>query len=590
MDAQRIAVPVSVNRPYKPTANPLRPGVWRDGCNVFLRGSDLTPESARGLGATALANVGSGQMFIDLAEHPTLGITFVKMTTGSAAPWRKWSLFYCGSGSVYWGSSSAFDTASSTLKVRIYNETNGSFTNLVVGMNAPNAPTLQAADGLNGRPDLTSLRLTGTRSCRIAEANSQTGWVSNRSASSEVVQFNHKQALVTYPSLTNVLSGADGFYLYFTPAGLGTGNAFFQLGGFVAESTLQVTRRVAYDFNDNDLDLTRPAPVTHDPPPSGGGSHVVAFDLTIILMGTYLGAGLSPSDVDSNGGSFDPLKTTYASPFERMTGVWPRPASGFALFGTKNSLQAVYIVGGEFIIAVRQIWGQNGIPGGRKGGVYAGQNFYAYTNGGPARLVGDNPEPETDFALDVQDLCRRNFNSSDVCMAYDPQDKLVLVCGLMSSGVNSGWWVALPYRTQDGQWSLPIRLPGKPEGAVTISDQLYLVIGGALLAWEGGGGLQGGVWRLRSGGETFGHDGYRASPRRATTAGNSASITARLYNNSAFTGSSVSWSSGAAGYGEWKPIHMEKADVHGFELEGNAAGQQPWATVVEVDLDPRQQR
>lgn len=562
--------------------------MWRDGCNVLLRGTDRRPVSWNGMGTTPLASVGdvttaTTEPFLDIAQHPTIGPTFVKMSTGSASTWRNNTLFYCGSGAIYFGSSTSFDTASSTLKVRL-----ASGSTLTVGMQAPTDAPVLAASGM------TSLKLTGTRSCVFWEVSSITGWRSNRSPVSNIVTFLNKKAIVTFPLLINTGAGADAFEIAFTPAGLGTGNAFFELPGTIMNASLPANRQVVFDFNDNDLDLTRPAPVTKDPPPTGGGSHVVGFDATVVLCGTYAGsasaggAGISPADLDSNGGSYDPLKTNFASPFEAFSAMWPRPSSGFAMFTTAHSLQALYVVGGPFIVAVRSYWGNEGIPGGRKSGCFANQNFLCYTSNGPAMLNGDSPDPDYTFALPVQDLMARNFNAKTVTVGWEPKDKLGVYCGFLSEGIASGNWVAIPYRFLDGTWSPPCILPGQPKGAITLNGQLYLMIGGALLPWNMGS--SNGGWYLR-GTATFRSAGRRFRPRRMTLSGTASTIKARIYTNLDFTGTPAEVSSGNGNvYGPWKKMLPSKKAQFGIELYGPGIAQSANSLQIEGWLDPNPTR
>lgn len=593
MEPVTLANPIGVSRRYDPSANILANGVWRDGCNVLLRGTDLVPVAWNGVGPS-LANVGDVDLgatpqapFLDIAMHPTNGPTYVKMTTGSASAWRNNSLFFAGSGSVYFGSATPLaQVATGTLRVRL---TTGTI--LVVGMQAPAmAPMIFVSSE-------TSLKLTGTRSVVVWEANSITGWISNKSPVSNIATFLNKKMIVQFPMLTNTLSGADGWYVGVTPSGLGSGNAFYTLGGFITEASLTSVeghaRSKKFDFNDNELDFTRPAPVTKDPPPASA-THVTGFDVTVALLGTYGGAGISPSDVDSSGGSYDPLKTGYAAPFEAISGLWPRPASGFAMFSTAHSLQGLYVVGGPFIVAVRTYWSNTGIPGGRKSACFCGQTFLAYTDAGPAMLVGDDSSPEHSFALPVLDLMRRNFVPAQVTVGWDPTDKLAVFCGLMSEGINSGHYVAIPYRLMDGNWGLPLRLPGQPKGAVTLNGKLYLMIGGNLVPWNtsGGSGLVGGFWCARTDAVTFQSNGMRVQPRHMSLAGNSTSIVARLYPNPNFSGTDYKEVASGANnqYGVWEPMNPPKTATHAVEFRGTSSGDSPLVLQISGYLDPQQTR
>lgn len=575
--------------PYNPGANPLNDMVWRDGSNVLFRGEDRVPECFNGFGGT-FVNVTDTEMFIDTAQHPTIGQTFVKLTTGSAAPWRNFSLFYVGSGSLYWGSGTTTYSAQSALQVLVYTAPS-TFTNLTVGLNAPStAPQLFASA-------TTSLKLTGTRSCVYTEYNTLTGWESNHSPVSNIVTFLNKKAVVQFNPIINVSNGANAYRIYFTPKGLGSGNAFYLYGPVILASSLGTVEghplSKLFDFNDNEIDFTRAAPVTFDPPPDTA-SHVIALETVIDLMGTYTGVGHSPSDPGSNGGSYDPLITQFNWPCERITGVWPRQGAGFSLYSTANSLQSVYGIGGTGLIALRAIWSQTGIPGGRKAGAWGGKTFYAYTNNGPARVAGDDLPPDYDFAVTVHDFMRRNFAADTVVVAYEPKDNLMLFCGQCNAsaaigGVNAGSWVAIPFRLMDEKWSPPIKLPSQPKGAVTIGNKLYLSFGGLLREWGAGSAPEGGSWALRRTGLGETAEGRRKVFRRATTAGNSAGITAKLYDNTSFTGTPKTWVSGANAFGKWAKFNFHSTNF-GFEYSGTQAGQIPWGTILEGYIDPKRVR
>lgn len=600
MEPAKTAEFIAVSRRYDPSANINAGGNWRDGCNVLFRGTDRVPVSWNGLGvalagATGLGtDAGATSPFIDVAQQPGGVHTWVKMSVGSASPWRNNSLFFCAPSttSVLWGGTN-IGNAGPQLRVKL----SGNPTPIDVGMLAPNvAPQLWISTE-------TSQKLTGTRSMVVAEVNETTGWYSNQSPVSNIKTFLNQKAVLSFPNKRN--ASTTGWYVYPTPGGLATSQGFFRLGGVVPESSLgsvattegAKSRAIKLDFNDNELNYSAPGPVTKDPPPAAG-THVVAFDQTVVLCGTYGGAGLSPSDVESNGGSYDPLKTGYASPFENFTAIWVRPSSGFAMFSTKQSLQAIYVVGGQFIVAVRQYWGQDGIPGGKKSACFAGQTFFAYTDGGPAMLVGDNTSPEYAFALPVLDVMRRNFVATDVTVGWDPNDKCVVFCGQMSGGhaddaLHAGRWVAFPYRLMDGEWGLPIWLGDAVRGSVTLNGKLYLNQGGSLVPWNtsGGGGLSGGFWCLRTDAVTFGSQGVRVRPRRWSLQANSPTVVARLYTNPKFTGTYNEITAGARyEFGAWGKLHPAKKSEFGIEFRGTAVGESPLALHVLGRIDPRRKR
>ena len=610
MDMIPFREPIVLAGAYDSSPNPFRENSYIEGWNVLLRGTDGTPESWKGMGPQ-LVNLGSGVAVVEVADElvaDTTGHTYVKQQKGGAANWRNRSLFYIGGGGVYYGSGTPFDTATDALRVRL---STGAF--YVVGMAKPvGALTIDEAVAA------TTRGLQGVRAMCYTEVNTDTGWESNRSDSSNVWNYqNGKQAKIHFP-VTRTNSNANGLYQYWTPeglGGLGTVAPFYRLGGLIpltGPGAPDGSGVKTVDFNDTDLAGQFQAPVTNNPPPgfpnpntgagdppvSAHGTFVVGFDAIVVILATYGGSGISPSE-PNNSGVFDPLNTIFSYVIERILAVWPRSAMGYALFATKSSLQALYPVGGRPGVAVRPLWSNSGIPGGHKSGKFCAESFLCYTDAGPAMLVGSRDEPAIAMNAPVRDEMRRNFDPGEVVVGWEPKDQMAVFCGKMRTGPLNGSWVAFPYRLGIG-WGPKLVLDSQPADAVTFDannsgttgnfgpTMHILFSDGSLKPWntQGGAGLLGG-WLIRSGAITWGGRELWHKVRRVTTTGNASGITCKMYKNLDTTTPYATWTAGAGVPGKAKKCRVTRAKAIQVEFSGTLSGRQVWQTVALGSINPK---
>jgi hypothetical protein len=576
-----FSVPVIIEGEYDSSPNPLRENSYIEGWNVLLRGTDGVPESWNGIGPVVVSLGADGAAVLELVGSAD-GNTFYKAEAGGASSWLNNSLFYVGAGNAYYGSGSPLaQPATSELRVRL---SSGAI--YLVGLNTPAGATTLGDDTA-----LSTAGFNGTRAFCFTEYNPDTGWESNRSAPSNVFTFtNRRKARVQIPAAaTNAGRGATRIYRYWTPAGLGgLGQVapFYRLGSHIAYPPAGL---FVEDFNDTNLNANIKAPVSNDPPPAGGGLFVVAFDAIIVLVGTYGGFGISPSDPNSSG-VFDPLNTIFPYAVERIRAVWPRAGAGYAVVATDSSLFAIYPVGGRPGVGIRPLWPNNGVPAGHKGGKFFKDIFFCYTTSGPAMLVPGNLEPQIAMNLPVRDEMRRNFDPSTVTVGVDPKDELVLFAGRMTSGPLNGQWVAFPYRVGVG-WGPKLVLGGQPRDAITfnyngLGDKCYFLIGGGLRAWDtaGGSGLVQG-WLLRTGAMSLDRrEKWKSVDRIATTANGAA--TCKLYTDLDTSTPTVTYQA-TAGHGRPRKVKLRRAKSIQLEFSGNTSGRIIYQTVMEGAVDPR---
>lgn len=553
---------------YRPLVDPLtdEPILAAGSRNVLLRGDRLVPESWRGM-AAASSGAGSDTMMV-------VGSTSGGLTTGTIILWRNNSIWWIGTGQVYYnGSALGGATGQPLLQVRL---TSGAIYTAGIPTPSFGANALQVSNQ-------ASTAMRGIYALRFSEGRGETGAESNGSAPSNAKNITNFKGVVTFPPIQ---AGVDRRFLYGSPRGLGEYGPFQYLTNvgaiLVGNGAGQVPAsggQYVFEYLDNQLGKTF-APEDNDYQPTSGGSFVAALESVMVLFGTYGGAGISPSPplVPE---AFPPEYTLFAAPFETITAVWPRSSDGFVLFSTANSLQTVYLSGDPNApCAQRTNWGAVGVAHNRAG-CFVGRYFFCYSSYGPAILTDDNA-PEHRFARDVWDEMRLNFDPATACTGYDPATASVVFCGQLTTEAGQPW-VAYPYLLRYGVWGVPLEIGSRPYAALTYGGQLYLVQNGGLRKWNAGAGS---VWKIRTPFRNAGLPEIRKTWRRARTTGSSDQITCKLYTNLDLSAAADQWSANT-GDGEVTPIYVTQAFSHSFEFSGAGAGQSVYQTDLRGYVDPR---
>lgn len=535
--------------------------------NVLLRGGgdQLEPYSWRGMGAGS-AGSGADTMMV-------VGSTSGGLTAGTIILWRNNSLWWVGSGQVYYnGSSLPGASGSGLLQVRL-----NSGTIYTAGIPTPafgaNALAVSAQ---------ASTQMRGIYAVRFSEGRSETGAESNASLPSNSKNITNFKGQVTFPP---VQAGVNQRWLYGSPRGLGDFGPFKSLAHLnpilVGSGAGQVPAGggvYIFEYQDNNLG-SKFAPEDNDYQP-GSAAFVAAIESLMILFATYGGAGISTSPplVPE---AFPPEFTIFASPFETITAVWPRPADGFVLYGTANSLGTVYPTGNPLgPAAQRPNWSAAGVAH-QRAGIFVGRHFFCHSSYGPAMLTDDNA-PDHSFAKDVWHEIRRNVDPTTACLGYDPDTAAVVFCGQMTQEAGQPW-VGWPLYLRFGVWGPPVEIGSRPYAGLTFNNALYLLQNSGLRRWNAGAGAS---WKLRTPFRTGSQPNRRTTWRRARTEANTDAITCRLYTNLDLSAPAASWITTDGG-GQVAPIYVTKAYSHAFEFEGGAADQVVLETLLEGYSDSR---
>ena len=424
-----------------------------EGSNVVFRGLGQA-ESWKGVQSVG----SSAPMFLQLVGDALGGLA-----TGSAVMFKGKSIWYVGSGSVYYSNlSTPIGTATSNLKLYY------SGTEYSAGLSQPSAPTVTVA------VDGSSVPLTGsinnTVGVRITRYRSVTGGESNSSDASEVVTPRNGQITITFPSLDSGNS-QDQWGIYLTRQGFGAEGPHF-LWGIIDDTDLNGSREYDLDYQDADLlDILAPRNLTTPP----AATHVINLGDMIVLVGTENGVAVLPS-LQGYPEQYDTTFTAYLQPTEPVIRVDTRPADGTVYIWTRNSLQTIVETGDSVApILTRAIWPNTGIQGA-SAACLTETGAYAFSKGQGMVRTSGYADPDTSFALPVQSYVRA-WNAEDVVVGYDPASSTVVFCHQKEM---------LAYNQANNLWSVPLNVDDFLEttgtqvriiSAATYNGELYLTIG-----------------------------------------------------------------------------------------------------------------
>ena len=385
------------------------------------------------------------------------------LATGSAIMFRGKSIWYVGSGDVFYSDlDTPLDEASSTLKFYydgdIYN----------AGLSAPSTPAISPA--LDGSSIPLVGNINGTVSVRITRYRSVTGAESSSSEASEVVTPRNGQITLTFPA-ANVSESQDQWGIYISRQGLGAEGPHY-LWQIIDESALNVDREYTVDFLDADL-LNILAPRNLSAPPAA--THVVNLGDMIVLIGTEGGVGVLPS-LPGYPEQFDVTLTSFLQPTEPVIRVDTRPSDGTVYIWTRNSLQTIIETGNDTApILNRAIWPNTGILG-QAAACLTETGAYAFSGRQGLVRTSGYSDPDTSFALPVQNIVKY-WNPEDVVMGYDPASSSV-ICAHQRE--------MIVYNQANNLWSTPLQVEDFLEvtspqvrilSAATLNGELYLSIG-----------------------------------------------------------------------------------------------------------------
>ena len=391
-----------------------------------------------------------------------LGDALGGLATGSAVLFKGKSVWYVGSGSVYYSNlTTPIGTATSNLKVYY------SGTEYSAGMSQPSVPTVAVA------VDGSSIPLTGninnTVGVRITRYRSVTGGESSSSDASEVVTPKNGQITITFPTL-DTANSQDQWGVYLTRQGFGAEGPHFLWQ--IIDDTDLTGREYDLDYQDADLlDILAPRNLVSPP----AATHVINLGDMIVLIGTENGVAVLPS-LQGYPEQYDLTLTAYLQPTEPVIRVDTRPADGQVYIWTRNSLQTIVETGDSVApILTRAIWPNTGIQG-QSSACLTETGAYAFSGRQGMVRTSGYADPDTSFALPVQNYVA-HWNAEDVVVGYDPGSSTI-VWGHHKE--------MLAYNQANNLWSTPLNVEDFLEtnatqtriiSAATYNGELYLTIG-----------------------------------------------------------------------------------------------------------------
>lgn len=385
------------------------------------------------------------------------------LATGSAILYRGKSVWYIGTGSVYYSDlATPIDTASSTLKFKysgtIYN----------AGLSGPSAPTAVLYVDGTGVP--VTGTVSGSVSVKITRVRSVTGTESASSDQSATVSPSNGQIQLTFPAL-NTADHQDQWGIYVTKQTFGDIGPYY-FYSYINDTDLDGSRRYFLNFKDADL-FNNLAP--RDIIVAPAATHLVSLGDVMLLVGTESGVAVLPS-LPSQPEQYDLSLTWYLTPAEPVVRVDTRPADGTVYIWTKNSLQTVIETGDSNApIITRAVWPNTGIIG-QSAACLTESGAYAFSGRQGMVRTSGYADPDTTFALPVQSLVT-NWNPEDVVVGHDPGSNSIVYCHQKT---------ILAYNQANNLWSGPLDITdflvtNNPDtrvvGAATYNGELYLSVG-----------------------------------------------------------------------------------------------------------------
>lgn len=424
-----------------------------EGANVLFSGlgQPRTWEGCQSVGSPA-------PMFLQL-----IGDSLGGLASGSVVMYKGRSLWFVGSGSVYYNNlATPIGTATSNLKVYY------SGVEYNAGMSTPSTPTVAVAVDGSSVPLIGNIN--NSVGVRITRYRSATGGESSASEASAVVTPKTGQITITFPSLDSGNS-QDQWGIYLTRQGFGSEGPHF-LWDVIDDTDLNGSREYNLDFQDADL-LDILAPRNLITPPAA--THVINLGDMIVLIGTENGVAVLPS-LQGYPEQFDQTLTAYLQPTEPVIRVDTRPADGQVYIWTRNSLQTIVETGDSVApILTRAIWPNTGIQG-QSAACLTETGAYAFSGRQGMVRTSGYADPDTSFALPVQNYVK-DWNAEDVVVGYDPASSTIVYCHQRE---------ILAYNQSNNLWSTPLvvtnflesnALQSRIISAATYNGELYLTIG-----------------------------------------------------------------------------------------------------------------
>jgi hypothetical protein len=344
---------------------------------------------------------------------------------------------------------------------------------------------------------------SGTTSIVTWFVRGATGGPGRKSSPSAVLTVSNFKVRITIAGAdltTATNNGYDRLGIGVTKWGFGATGPHYELIE-IAISSLTTVDTVANSYeaewSSAELEGQPLAPLDDFPPPAAVFGCAVEDVVAVIAAYGDIASGVSDTSpgtaiavslpVFIESFPIDNLLFLPAAP----VGVLPNPSGGFVYVGCLNSMNALTYTGGSPALSLQGIWATIGIAAQSAMFLGEGGRLYCFSNGkrGIVR-IGQQGEPETDFASDVADYVS-TWTPADVVGGRDNDFNLNVFCHHRE---------AVAFNSQLGRWCAPLDFSNTLTAnevicaAITVGGTLYLAsrdtvsTGTALKLWTLHGG------------------------------------------------------------------------------------------------------
>lgn len=501
----RNGVGHSYSRGYVSAQAPLGDFVSPDsiqrGSGMWCRNDGYT-ESWKALTSATANYGGTAILFILDPGSPQIGAI---VGTGTVIIFRAGTVWFVGSGVVYKhaagsGQGTSLGTASSGLQLVL-----SGGTLITAGLSQPAAPTIS----LTG-----SGKITGSVSVKITRNRTTTGAESNASVATNIIAGNSQ--MIRISSWPAALTNQDGWGIYATDPGFSTFGPWYHRKDILNSDISG--GNYDFDYYASETDLIA-APFDNFTPPAA--THVCSLGSCLILLGTFGGAGISPSKIGFPE-AFPPSYTRFLNPADSIVNVDGRSANGWLYVICKQSVQAVLLSGDdEGPVFGRSVWPFVGFLAPHAYAMNQSEIVGHASDGNFVISSGFN-DPETGFVRDVwPDV--KNWNPASTVTGIDGKNN----CIVFANGTTAIPWMR--WSSEGPKWSTPMTLPSAVKARINIGGQLYLQLAdNQLYSWDQGSG---GAWEVVPASLGDGNSLYTLEGWRTTADPNGGTITSNLYGN-----------------------------------------------------------
>lgn len=407
--------------------------------------------------------------YTSLGDATTAGVGNVIGLIGKA-------MGFIGGGPLYIDGVTRTVSASTALQILLYRA--GSYTGAntgpyTAGLTPPSAPTLATT------PNASTI-MAGTYSTVHWFVRSTTGGRSRKSSPSAIVVssgFKLRHTVAGADLTVASTNGYDRLGIGVTAAGFGATGPYYEEREIAISSLTTVdtvANSVELEWADGSLAGADLAPIDDFPPPLG--VFTTAIEDVIAIIGCY-GDSTSGVSTTSPGTAIAVSLPVFVESFPPDSllflpappkGVLSRAADGFVFVGGEGYVAALLYTGGRNPLSLRVLWPTTGIASPNGWFLGEGGRLYAATGKRGLVRIGEDGQPETEFAKDISDDTA-SWTMANVVGGFDADHQ---------RDVFGHGQILYCLNPQTGKWDTPYDLSTKITGnlvsAITVRGGLLL--------------------------------------------------------------------------------------------------------------------